>query len=167
MNRSERMRNDERSVSRLDPNRDFSPYGRDPFDRLFRLAGLMDDGFTFGGRNAATAAPCIDIDEDEDSYEVTAELPGMRSEDVHVEVNQNVLTITGEKRMGFGDEEKQQKRRSRWSERSYGRFTRSFTLPRDADSEHLEARFAHGVLTITIPKSEESKPRTINVKTTS
>jgi HSP20 family protein len=162
MNRSERTNENERSVSRWDPNRDFFPYGRDPFDRLFRLAGFMDEG---GTRNAAAVAPCIDIDEDEDSYEVTAELPGMKPEDVHVELNQNILTITGEKRIGFGDEERQQKKRSRWSERSYGRFTRSFTLPRDADADRLEARFSHGVLTITIPKSEESKPRTIDVKT--
>ena len=159
MNRNQRTNESERGVTRFEPSRDLF---RDPFDRLFRLAGF-DDGFA---RTAAAAAPCIDIDEDEDSYEITAELPGMKPDDVHVEVNQNVLTISGEKRIGFGEEEKQ-KKRSRWSERSYGRFTRSFTLPRDADSERLEARFSNGVLTVSVPKSEASKPRTIDVKTTS
>ena len=156
----------ERRLSRYDPNRSFQPYGGDPFDRLFRLAGFMDDGFTSGARGLGANAPCIDIDEDENEYEVTAELPGLRPDDVHVELNQNVLTISGEKRVGFGDE-KEQRRRSRWSERSYGRFTRSFSLPGDADSERMEARFSNGVLTIAIPKSEESKPRTIDIKTTS
>lgn len=158
--RGERSNESERGVARWEPSRDFF---RDPFDRLFRLAGF-DDGFTRAA--AAGAAPCIDIDEDDDSYEITAEVPGMKPEDVHVELNQNVLTISGEKRMGYGEKETPQKR-SRWSERSYGRFTRSFTLPRDADSDRLAARFANGVLTITVPKSEESKPRTIDVKTTS
>ena len=166
MFRREQTNDSERSVSRWDPNRSFHPYGGDPFDRLFRLAGWMDDGFTSGARSLAANALCIDVDEDENEYEVTAELPGIKPEDVHVELNQNVLTISGEKRVGFGDEKREQ-RRSRWSERSYGRFTRSFTLPSDADSERMEARFSNGVLTIAIPKSEESKPRTIDVKTTS
>jgi HSP20 family protein len=157
MNRGEQSNEGERSVTRSESHRDSF---RDPFDRLFRLAGFADDG---AGRGAAGNAPCIDIDEDDDSYDVTVELPGMKPEEVHVELNQNLLTISGEKRVGFGDEKKQ--KRSRWSERSYGRFTRSFTLPRDADSDRLEARFTHGVLTISIPKSEASKPRTINVRT--
>jgi HSP20 family protein len=166
MNRNERTRDEERGVTRWDPGRDV--FARDPFDRLFRLANFFDDGFSTSARGAASAAPCIDIDEDEDSYRVTVELPGVKPEDVRVELNQNVLSISGEKRAGFGDsDEEQQKRRSRWSERSYGKFTRSFTLPRDADGDRLEARFAHGVLSISIPKSEESKPRTIEVQTMS
>jgi HSP20 family protein len=159
MNRRESANESERGVSRY-PSRDFN-YGRDPFDRLFRLANFMDDGFTAGARGAS-GAPCIDIDEDENGYEVTAELPGMKPEDVHVELDQNVLTISGEKRIGFDDGERE-KKRSRWSERSYGRFTRSFTLPTDADSDQLQARFTNGVLAITIPKSAKSKPRTIDV----
>jgi HSP20 family protein len=148
----------ERRMSRWDPNRDFA-FARDPFDRLFRLANFMDDGFSSSSR---ASAPCIDIDEDEHGYEVTAELPGLKPDDVHVELDQGVLTISGEKRTGFDDDQRSQ-RRSRWSERSFGRFTRSFTLPSDADPDQLQASFSHGVLTVKVPKSEKSKPRTIDV----
>jgi HSP20 family protein len=159
MNRRESGNEGERSVSRWDPNRD-SAFAGDPFDRLFRLANLMSDDFP--ARARAGAAPCIDIDEDEDGYEVTAELPGLKPDDVHVELDQNVLTISGEKRVGF-DDDRREKRRSRWSERSFGRFTRSFTLPADADADQLQASFSHGVLTVKVPKSEKSKPRTIEI----
>jgi HSP20 family protein len=164
MNRRERNQEEERGVTRWDPGRR-DVFAHDPFDRLFRLANFFDDGFAAGTRGTVSAQPNIDIDEDDDSYQVSVELPGVKPEDVRVEVNQNVLSISGEKRAGFGDDEKEAKRRSRWSERSYGRFTRSFTLPRDADGDRMEARFAHGVLSIAIAKSEESKPRTIEVRT--
>ena len=150
-----------RSVTRWNPG--FGDGGRDPFERLFRWAGMLDDYDTARGTHLV---PRIDVEEDDDSYEVSVELPGMKQEDVQVELNQNTLTITGEKRAGFDDRaekgEKKQ-RRSRWSERSYGRFTRSFTLPSDADADKLQARFSNGVLTIAIPKSEQSKPRTIQI----
>jgi HSP20 family protein len=114
-------------------------------------------------RSASNAlVPRIDVEEDDDGYEISVELPGMKQEDIQVELNQNVLTITGEKRASF-DDRGEKKRRSRWSERSYGRFTRAFTLPPDADADELEARFSDGVLAIRLPKSEESRPRTIEI----
>ena len=163
--RPERPNQNGESVSRWNPSRELSPNGRDRFDRLFRLSGMFDDA-TADSRHFPGAAPCIDIDEDEESYEVTAELPGMKPEDVQVELDQNVLTISGEKRLGLRDEVRP-KRRNRWSERSYGRFTRSFELPGDADADRMRARFSRGVLTISIPKSEEAKRRTIEVKAAS
>ena len=152
----------ERGVTRWNPGYGFGDGSRDPFERLFRLAGMFDD---FDASRTASLTPRIDVEEDDDSYEVTVELPGMKQEDVQVELNQNVLTIAGEKRASFDDraEKGEKKRRSRWSERSYGRFTRSFTLPSDADADRLQARFSDGVLTISIPKSEQSKPRTIQI----
>jgi HSP20 family protein len=149
----------ERAVGRWDP----SFASRDPFERLFRLAGFGDEGFG-GGLRQVAVAPSIDVEEDDDSYEVTVELPGMKQDDVEVELNQNVLTIRGEKRYSSNGGDKERKRRTRWSERSYGRFVRSFTLPSDADADRLQAKFSNGVLTITIPKSEASKPRVIDVK---
>ena len=175
------MRNrtdEERGVTRWNPG--FGDGGRDPFERLFRWAGMLDDYDT--ARSSQMMMPRLDVEEDDDSYEVSVELPGMKQEDVQIELNQNVLTITGEKRASFDDRgqrrgeegakfgkseelERSEKspRRSRWSERSYGRFTRSFTLPSDADTDRLEARFSNGVLTISIPKSEAAKPRTIQI----
>jgi HSP20 family protein len=158
-NRTEREQN-ERSVTRWNPGF-ATDGGRDPFERLFRWASLLDD--YDNTQRAASLAPRIDVEEDEDSYELTVELPGMKQEDVQVELNQNMLTISGEKRASF-DDRGEKKRRSRWSERSYGRFTRSFTLPHDADADRLEARFSDGVLTISIPKSENAKPRTIQIQ---
>jgi HSP20 family protein len=173
-NRSE----EERSVTRWNPG--FGNGSRDPFERLFRWAGMLDDYDT--ARSSQMMMPRLDVEEDDDSYEVSVELPGMKQEDVQIELNQNVLTITGEKRSSFDDRgerrgeeggkfekpervEKSEKRqrRSRWSERSYGRFTRSFTLPSDADTDRMEARFSNGVLAISIPKSEAAKPRTIQI----
>jgi HSP20 family protein len=158
-NRNEREQQErgESGVTRWNPN--FADGGRDPFERLFRWAGMLDD---FDTARSASLAPRIDVEEDDDSYEITVELPGMKQEDIQVELNSNMLTISGEKRASF-DDRGEKKRRSRWSERSYGRFTRSFTLPHDADPDRLEARFTDGVLTISIPKSEEAKPRSIQI----
>jgi HSP20 family protein len=147
----------ESSVTRWNPN--FGDGGRDPFERLFRWAGMLDDYDTARG---TLLAPRIDVEEDDDSYEVSVELPGIKQEDIQVELNQNVLTIAGDKRANL-DDRAEKKRRSRWSERTYGRFTRSFTLPADADADRLKARFSEGVLTISVPKSEQSKPRTIQI----
>ena len=157
-NRTEQERSD-RSATRWNPNVGFGDGGRDPFERLFRWAGMLDD---YDSSRGAQLAPRIDVEEDDDSYEVTVELPGMKQEDISVELNQNMLTIAGEKRATF-DDRGEKKRRSRWSERTYGRFTRSFTLPSDADADRLEARFSDGVLMIRIPKSEGAKPRTIQI----
>jgi HSP20 family protein len=162
MERRESGNENERRMSRWDPNRN-DAFARDPFDRLFRLANWMNDDGGYAARSRVSA-PCIDVDEDDAGYEVTAELPGMKPEDVHVELDQNVLTISGEKRMG-SEGDRRESRRTRWSERSFGRFTRSFTLPSDADPDQLQASFSHGVLTVKVPKSEKSKPRTIDVST--
>ena len=101
-----------------------------------------------------------EIAEDESQYTVTAELPGVRKDDVHVEMSEGVLSIRGEKR----SEREEKKEQRRYVERSYGTFSRSFTLPRDANPDRIDASFKDGVLTLTIPKSEEAKPRTINIK---
>jgi HSP20 family protein len=145
-------------------------FGADPFDRLFRLGALFDGP---RGRSGALS-PQMDVEEDDEAYEVTLELPGLKQEDLHVDLNQNVLTIQGEKRerrsSNGGDEEDQEpagrsRRRSHWSERSYGRFSRSFALPPDADVSGLAASYADGLLTITIPKAEQSRPRNIEIRT--
>lgn len=104
-------------------------------------------------------APDVDIAENHDSYEIHAELPGMREEDFNITLNNNVLTISGEKKR----EVKEEKDNFVRVERSYGRFERSFSLPNNIVGDRVAANYADGVLRITLPKAEEAKSRTIKV----
>lgn len=126
-----------------------------------RLARLFENVLGDAAHGAARPfAPAVDIDENEAKYTVTVEIPGGKKEDVQVEVEEGVLTIRGEKR----SEREEKKDQRRWIERSYGSFARSFTLPPNADAERIDAAFKDGVLTLSIPKTEAAKPRSIAVK---
>ncbi len=103
--------------------------------------------------------PALDIRETEDRFEVTVDLPGMRSEDVEVTFEDGTLTIRGQREFSRGEDEGQYHR----IERSFGSFARSVRLPRVADPERIEASFDNGVLTVLVPKREEAKARTIEV----
>ena len=105
-------------------------------------------------------APLVDITEDEKEYLIKAELPEVRKEDVKVTVEQGVLTITGERK--FEKEEKGRKYHR--VERSYGSFVRSFSVPDDADPTKVNAEFKDGVLKVHLVKSEQARPRQIEVK---
>jgi len=107
-------------------------------------------------------APDADVVETENEIRVTAEMPGMRAEDVDVNLENNVLTISGEKR----EERTEGDEKSTWhlSERRYGRFSRSFVLPRDVESDQIQARFEDGVLNIVIPKSAKARRRKIEIQ---
>jgi HSP20 family protein len=115
----------------------------------------------WGGRRGGEFSPATDITEDDGHYIVTAELPGLRRSDINVEIEGGVLTIRGEKKSER--EEKSEKRR--YVERTFGSFCRAFTLPSDADDSKVEASFKEGVLTVTVAKSEQRKPRVVDVKT--
>jgi HSP20 family protein len=151
---------DEKKVTRWDPFRDldlFEGWGRrrEPF----RFPRLLDD--LFGERSLGGAlAPAMDVSESDDQYAITLEVPGVAKDDVTVEVHENVMTIRGEKK----SEREEKKEKSRWIERRYGSFSRSFTLPSNADPERVKAAFKDGVLTIEIAKVEESKPKVISIK---
>ena len=103
--------------------------------------------------------PALDIREDEDRFEVTVDLPGMRSEDVELTFEDGTLTIRGQREFSSDERQGQYHR----IERSYGSFARSVRLPRVADSERIEASFDNGVLSVLVPKREEAKARTIEV----
>ncbi len=109
-----------------------------------------------------TFTPAVDISETDKSYEFEIELPGMKKEDVQIEVNDGVLTVSGEKR----EEKKEEKKGYRKIERSYGKFERSFSLPSDVDEKNITAKFENGLLNISIPKSPEAKEsrRKIEIK---
>ncbi len=98
------------------------------------------------------AAPAVDFAEDDKAYHITAELPGMSEKDIDVSVSGDTLTVKGEKR----DEKEEKAKNYYLSERSYGSFQRSFTLPDGIDRDRIEAGFAAGVLTLTLPKTPEA-----------
>lgn len=119
---------------------------------------LLED---FWGRRSGEAfSPATDITEDDGHYIVTAELPGMKRSDISVDVRDGVLSIRGEKKSER--EEKSEKRR--YVERTFGSFSRAFTLPSDADEAKVEATFRDGVLTVSLGKTEARKARVIDVK---
>lgn len=105
-------------------------------------------------------SPLVDISEDEKEYVVKAEIPEMKKEDIKLNVHDDVLTITGERK--YEKEEKGKKYHR--VERAYGSFMRSFTLPDDADGSKISAEYKDGVLKVHLPKSEKAKPKAIEVK---
>ena len=105
-------------------------------------------------------APLVDISEDEREYQIKAELPEVKREDVKVTAEEGTLTITGERR--FAKEEKGKKYHR--VERSYGSFVRNFSLPDDASAGKVSADFKDGVLTVHLAKTEKAKPQQIEVK---
>ena len=116
------------------------------------------------GTFAATQGPwipAVDIYEtDAHDVIIKAELPEMTREDIEVTVENDTLTLRGERKMPEGIKEEQFRR----VERTYGAFTRSFTLPNTVDAAKVSAEYKHGVLTVKLPFREEAKPRTINVE---
>jgi HSP20 family protein len=108
-------------------------------------------------------APSVDVSETEDNFEVRAELPGVAKDDVHVSVKDNLLTLSGEKRQEKEDDSQNYRR----VERRYGNFHRKFALPPEVETDDIKAEFSDGVLTLSIPKPETTKPTAIPVTTVS
>jgi HSP20 family protein len=136
--------------------------GTDPFRELIDLQRSINRLFgEVSGEDVSLKAwaPAVDIFEDENAFLVKCELPEVSKEDVKVSLNDNVLSISGERRMEHED------RRDGYHrvERSYGQFYRSFTLPPNVDVDGINAEFKDGVLRLTLPKKEEAKPRQIAV----
>jgi HSP20 family protein len=127
---------------------------------MFGRAPLRKDGERQEAMRLVEWAPLVDIIEDEKEYRIKAELPEVKKEDVKVAVQDDVLTISGERT--FEKEEKGKKYHR--VERAYGSFARNFTLPEDADAGKVTAEFQHGVLNVHIPKSEKARPKSIEVK---
>lgn len=107
----------------------------------------------------STWAPAVDIYETENELVLSAELPGIEDNDIEIKLEDNTLTLKGERKFEKETKEENYHR----IERSYGSFMRSFTLPAYVDQEKIEAEHDHGVLKITMPKKTESKPRNVKV----
>lgn len=122
------------------------------FDRAFALprfasAAAADTDYT----------PALDFEERSDSYFITVDLPGLRKEDIKLDLQDGVLSISGERLREAAGE-------GRYTERPAGRFSRAVTLPSQVNADKIEAQFANGVLNITLPKTESAKPHAIKIQ---
>ena len=140
-----------------EPRRSFHPFYNN-FDRFFNEFGWGEHQTE--GQESASWTPKVDVYQTDDSYVLKAELPGLSKEEINIDVNDNTLTLKGEKKL----EEKVEKENYVRVERTYGSFSRSFNLSDDVDTEHITANYKDGVLELTLPKKEESKPKEIKVE---
>ena len=139
------------TLVRWNPGRELASMEIDRLSRMF-------DNF-YG--DARAWIPAVDIYETNGrEYVIKAELPEMKREDINVTFEQSVLTLSGERKASFEDDNGTYHR----SERAHGRFTRSFTLPATVDGTRISATYKDGVLTVRVPQREEAKPKTINVE---
>ena len=143
-------------ITRFDPFREFATI-QDRMNRLFR------DSYGPEGREevltTTTFAPPVDVYEDEHNVTLKIEVPGIDEKDIDVRIENNTLTVHGERK--FEKEEKEENYRR--VERQYGSFTRTFTLPNTVDQESVQADYDKGVLNIKLAKKEEAKPKQIKV----
>ncbi len=143
------------NLTRWEPVREMMTL-REAMDRLF------DDAFTrpLNLRDGGWSAPAIDMYQTDDDVVVKIAIPGFKADDVQINVTGDVLTLRGE--MKHENEEKDKAWHIR--EQRWGSFERSITLPTDVKAEKASADFENGILTVTLPKAEEVKPKTITVK---
>ena len=143
-------------ITRWDPFREFTTV-QDRLNRLFR------ESYGPEGREesltSSSFAPPVDVYEDEHNVTLKIEVPGIDEKDIDVRIENNVLTVHGERK--FEKEEKEENFRR--VERQYGSFTRTFTLPTTVDAEKVSANYDKGILKIALPKKAEAKPKQIKV----
>src|SRR3982074_675127 len=143
-------------LTRWEPFREFSTL-QDRMNRLFR------ESYNEPGRDeslaAAGFAPAVDVYEDEHNVTLKIEVPGIDEKDIDIRVENNLLTVHGERKIEKEEKEENYRR----VERQYGSFTRTFTLPNTVDTENVQASYDKGVLKITLPKKAEAKPKQIKV----
>jgi len=124
------------------------------FDDPFFRVGQMDDDAGMGMWN-----PAVDLYEKDDHFMIKAELPGVNKDDIKIDLQDQLLTLSGERTYDNEVKEENYYRR----ERSYGKFQRAFTLPADVDSDKIKAEFKDGLLQIEVPKPEEKKAKQVTV----
>ena len=142
-------------LTRWEPFREFSTL-QDRMNRLFRetQGNSQDESLT-----SSSFAPAVDVYEDEHNVTLKIEVPGIDEKDIDVRVENNTLTVHGERKIEKEEKEENYRR----VERQYGSFTRTFNLPPTVDAEKVQADYDKGVLRITLPKKAEAKPKQIKV----
>ena len=136
-----------------------------PWSLEKRIQRMFDDMLDFPRQwefplKGGELYPNVDISETPQQYNIRAEIPGMKKEDIKLSINKNCLTISGEKK----EEKKTDNEKLHRMESYYGSFQRSFVLPDGFKADKVEAGFKDGVLTVTVPKSEETKEKTVDIK---
>ena len=147
------------TVTRWDPFRELDDL-QDRLSTIFGRAPVKKEGDKREALTVAEWAPLVDIVEDDKNYVIKAELPGLKKEEIKVGVQDDVLTISGERK--YEKEEKDKKFHR--IERAFGSFMRSFTIPDDSDGEKVSAEFKDGILRVHLPKTEKVKPKQVEVK---
>lgn len=145
-----------KQIIRWNPVRDMVAM-QSAMDRLFD-----DVTQSLGEGNAFTSNLPLDIHETDDNYVVVADVPGLMPDDINITLHENRLTIAGE----FKQEETREDTRALVTERYYGNFSRSLTLPTNIEADDVEAAYDNGVLRLTLPKAENARPRQIRINTT-
>lgn len=143
-------------LTRFEPFREFATL-QDRINRVFResyTAGNRDEPLT-----TSSFAPAVDVYEDEHKVTLKIEVPGIDEKDIDIRVENNTLTVHGERKIEKDEKEENYRR----VERQYGSFTRTFTLPTTVDTENVSANYDKGVLKIALPKKAEAKPKQIKV----
>ncbi len=143
-------------LTRFEPFREFATL-QDRINRAFResyTGANHDDSLT-----TSSFSPAVDVYEDEHQVTLKIEVPGIDEKDIDVRVENNTLTVHGERKI----EQEEKEENYRRVERQYGSFTRTFTLPQTVDSEKVSANYDKGVLKIALPKKAEAKPKQIKV----
>lgn len=148
------------AITRYTLRRPALPAWRD-LDVTSPFAGLFDDGQSRLGANGGMWTPAVSVEEGTDGLLLTAELPGLTEDDISIELENHVLTLSGEKTEVRTEGEETP--RYHLVERRYGSFRRSFTLPRTVNADEIRAHFEHGVLTVSLPKAAEAKGRKIEI----
>lgn len=145
------------NVQRYEPSGLFGRFNNE-IERM--LAGNGRAYGDFPGLSTAQWLPAVDVEETEDAYCISADVPGIKPEDIDITLEKGVLTLQGERQAEHSADE----RGVRHVERSSGRFIRRFSLPDSVDADNVEASVEQGVLRLTINKKAESQPRKIAVK---
>jgi HSP20 family protein len=141
-----------RDIAEMEPFRRLREWMRwDPFQEMARI--FPEERLEF--------SPAFEVLETKDAYLFKADLPGVAEEDIDVSISGNRLTVCGKRE----EEKKETTDRYYAYERSYGDFTRSFTLPEGVDTDHIRSELSRGVLTLVLPKTEEAQPKKISIKT--
>ena len=130
----------------------------DPFREIEELTQRMDRAYS-GGQSVNRFSPPVDIHEDEQGLELTLDLPGVSPDALHIEAENNTLTVQAERRYA-----RTEGRTAHRVERAYGTFTRTFSVPAKYDLTKVEADFDHGSLTLRVPRSEAAQKRTVTVR---
>jgi HSP20 family protein len=145
-------------LTRWEPFREFATL-QDRMNRLFRESHEGQDQ----SLTTSSFSPAVDVYEDEHTVTLKIEVPGIEEKDIDVRLENNTLTVHGERKI----EKEEKEQNYRRVERQYGSFTRTFTLPTTVDSEKVSASYDKGVLKISLPKKAEAKPKQIKVNVSS